>query len=76
MRTFAAMTGGRAYFPRFQAEFPEIFRDIGDDIRNQYTLAYSPTNNEARWHLPQTESAGRCARWRSAESERPEGQET
>jgi VWFA-related protein len=46
MRTFAALTGGRAYFPRFQAEFPEIFRDIGDDIRRAYSLAYSPTNNK------------------------------
>jgi VWFA-related protein len=46
MRTFAAITGGRAYFPRFQAEFGENFRDIGDDIRHQYTLAYSPTNTK------------------------------
>jgi len=46
MRTFAAMTGGRAYFPRFQAEFGEIFHDIGDDIRHQYSLAYSPTNTK------------------------------
>jgi len=46
MRTFASMTGGRAYFPRFQAEFGEIFRDIGDDIRHQYSLAYSPTNTK------------------------------
>jgi VWFA-related protein len=46
MRTFASMTGGRAYFPRFQAEFGEDFRDIGDDIRHQYTLAYSPTNTK------------------------------
>jgi hypothetical protein len=46
MKTFAALTGGRAYFPRFQAEFPEDFRDIGDDIRRAYSLAYSPTNNK------------------------------
>lgn len=46
LRTFASMTGGRAYFPRFQAEFQEIFRDVGDDIRHQYTLAYSPTNTK------------------------------
>jgi VWFA-related protein len=46
MRTFAAMTGGRAYFPRFQAEFGEIFHDVGDNIRHQYTLAYSPTNTK------------------------------
>jgi hypothetical protein len=44
MNTFAKMTGGRAYFPRFQGELPEIFRDIGADIRNQYSLAYHPTN--------------------------------
>jgi VWFA-related protein len=46
MRTFAAITGGRAYFPRFTAEFGEDFRAIGDDIRHQYTIAYSPTNTK------------------------------
>ncbi|HVI07084.1 MAG TPA: VWA domain-containing protein [Candidatus Binatia bacterium] len=46
MRTFASMTGGRAYFPRFEAEFPEIFGDISSDIRNQYSLAYHPTNSK------------------------------
>jgi VWFA-related protein len=46
MKTFAAITGGRAYFPRFEAEFGEIFRDIGDDIRHEYTLAYSPSNTK------------------------------
>ena len=46
MRTFAAMTGGRAYFPRFEGELPELFQDISSDIRNQYTLSYSPTNTK------------------------------
>jgi len=46
LRTFAAMTGGRAYFPRFQAEYGEDFQDIGSDIRNQYSLAYHPTNSK------------------------------
>jgi VWFA-related protein len=46
MRTFAAMTGGRAYFPRFQAEYGEDFQDIGNDIRNQYSLSYHPTNSK------------------------------
>jgi len=44
LKTFAAMTGGRAYFPRFQAEFGEDFQQIGDDIRKQYTLSYAPSN--------------------------------
>jgi len=46
LRTFASMTGGRAYFPRFQAEYPEDFQDIENDIRNQYTLSYSPSNTK------------------------------
>jgi VWFA-related protein len=46
MRNFAAMTGGRAYFPRFQAEYGEDFQDIGNDIRNQYSLSYHPTNTK------------------------------
>ena len=46
MRTFAAMTGGRAYFPRFEGELPELFGDISSDIRNQYTISYSPTNSK------------------------------
>src|SRR5579863_950082 len=46
MKTFAAMTGGRAFFPRFQAEYAEIFHDVGDDIRHQYSLAYIPTNTK------------------------------
>ena len=46
MRTFAAMTGGRAYFPRFEGELPELFGDISNDIRNQYTVSYSPTNTK------------------------------
>ena len=46
MNTFARLTGGRAYFPRFQGELPEIFHDISSDIRNQYMLAYHPTNSK------------------------------
>src|SRR6201987_3123077 len=42
MNTFARMTGGRAYFPRFQQEFPEIFNAIGQDIPNEDSFAYHP----------------------------------
>jgi VWFA-related protein len=44
MNTFAKLTGGRAYFPRFEAEMKDIFHDISADIRNQYTISYHPTN--------------------------------
>ncbi|MFL6438734.1 MAG: VWA domain-containing protein [Terriglobales bacterium] len=46
LNTFAKMTGGRAYFPRFTAEFPEDFADIASDIRNQYVISYRPSNNK------------------------------
>jgi len=44
LRTFAAMTGGRTWFPRFDGEIPDIMRDVAQSLRNQYSLAYSPTN--------------------------------
>ncbi|PYX64127.1 MAG: VWA domain-containing protein [Acidobacteria bacterium] len=46
LSTFSRMTGGRAYFPRFQGELPEIFHDVASDIRNQYNLAYHSTNTK------------------------------
>src|SRR6202140_2586838 len=46
MKTFASLTGGRAYFPRFQGELPGIFGDIASDIRNQYSISYHPTNTK------------------------------
>lgn len=44
MRTFARETGGQAFFPRFEGELPGIFHTLSDSLRNQYTLAYHPTN--------------------------------
>jgi VWFA-related protein len=44
LNTFSRMTGGRAYFPRFEGELPEIFHDVAADIRNQYSITYHPTN--------------------------------
>jgi VWFA-related protein len=44
MTTFARMTGGQAFFPRFAGEMPDIFHQINDSIRNQYVLSYHPTN--------------------------------
>jgi VWFA-related protein len=46
MHTFAELTGGRFYKPRFDAEYPEIFRDIAQSVRNEYTMTYHPTNRK------------------------------
>lgn len=37
-------TGGRAYFPRDEGELRRAFRQIQDEMRSQYLLAYEPTN--------------------------------
>ena len=44
MQSFARMTGGKFYHPLFQASFRDAFIDIGNTIRNQYTIGYHPTN--------------------------------
>ena len=44
MKTFSKETGGLSFFPRFIAEYPEVFHEIEFALRNQYSLAYHPTN--------------------------------
>lgn len=44
MQTFARLTGGRFYQPRFEGDMVDTFKDIAGDIRHQYTIAYHPTN--------------------------------
>jgi len=44
MRTFAKETGGLSFFPRFYGEFPTIYENIAQALRNQYSVAYSPSN--------------------------------
>jgi len=44
MKTFANLTGGIWFAPRFVGEMPEIFQQINEDIRSKYQLVYHPTN--------------------------------
>jgi hypothetical protein len=44
MRTFAKLTGGMWFNPRFAGEMPEIFQSINQTIRSKYQLVYHPTN--------------------------------
>jgi VWFA-related protein len=44
LKTFAVMTGGRSWLPRFDGEIPGIMQDVAQSLRNQYSMAYSPTN--------------------------------
>jgi VWFA-related protein len=44
MKTFAKLTGGESFFPRFAGEMPDIFADINTNIRSKYQLVYHPLN--------------------------------
>jgi VWFA-related protein len=44
LRSFARLSGGRSYLPRFEGQFPEIYGDISAALRNEYQIAYSPSN--------------------------------
>jgi len=44
LRKVAAQTGGRAYFPRNERELRDAFAQIQRDLREQYLVAYSPSN--------------------------------
>ncbi|MGA9586381.1 MAG: VWA domain-containing protein, partial [Terracidiphilus sp.] len=46
MKTFAKMTGGMWFEPRFVAEMPDIFSDINKAIRSKYELVYHPTDTK------------------------------
>ena len=37
-------TGGRAFFPRSEADLDKAFAQIDEDLRSQYVLAYTPIN--------------------------------
>jgi VWFA-related protein len=44
MKTFASLTGGMWFSPRFTGELPDIFQQVNQNIRSKYQLVYHPTN--------------------------------
>jgi len=44
LRKIAEATGGRAYFPRHERDLNDAFAQIQRDLREQYLVAYSPSN--------------------------------
>src|SRR5207237_5856192 len=41
---FAEMTGGQAFFPKNLEEVEDLVKNIAHDLRNHYTVTYTPTN--------------------------------
>jgi VWFA-related protein len=46
LQKLASITGGKAYFPKSLTEIESICRQIARDLRNQYTLGYTPSNKQ------------------------------
>ena len=44
LRKITEQTGGRAYFPHNESELRSAFAQIQRDLREQYLVAYSPSN--------------------------------
>ncbi|HEY6943781.1 MAG TPA: VWA domain-containing protein [Candidatus Acidoferrum sp.] len=50
--TFARLTGGIAYFPRFEGEIPDIFRSVVGFLRSEYEIGFAPakTSLDGKYH--------------------------
>jgi VWFA-related protein len=46
LRHLAALTGGRAFFPRDGRSLSSLYSQIYDEISQQYTIGYTSTNTE------------------------------
>jgi VWFA-related protein len=44
LNAVATGTGGRAFFPKKDTDLSEAFKQIEQELRSQYLVAYSPTN--------------------------------
>src|SRR6202795_448900 len=52
LQDLAEQTGGRAFYPYHVDDLDQSFQDIGDELRNQYSIAYNPTNGtlDGKYH--------------------------
>jgi VWFA-related protein len=46
LKQLADETGGRSYYPSTAAGLAEVYQQIAEDLRSQYYLTYSPTNQK------------------------------
>ena len=57
LKTFSQETGGFAWFPQFDGEMPDIFRQVAAFLRHQYSLSFQPTSggNDGKFHKVKVE---------------------
>jgi len=61
LRSLAAMTGGRAYFPQSDSDFALIYREIASAMRHQYVLGIRPAHDN-QFHTLTVEMLGQSDR--------------
>jgi len=52
LQDLADETGGRSFYPYHVDDLDQSFQDIGEELRNQYSIAYNPANHalDGRYH--------------------------
>ncbi len=50
LREIAKTTGGQSYFPKTPDDFVKAYREISNQLRHQYVLAYHPPPHDGRVH--------------------------
>jgi VWFA-related protein len=60
LQDLADETGGRPFYPYHVDDLDQSFQDIGEELRNQYSLAYNPSNHQldGRYHKIKIEIPG------------------
>lgn len=60
LQAFADLTGGLAWFPRFEGEIPNLFRTVVGFLRSEYDLGFSPPSAslDGKYHKLKVEVVG------------------
>lgn len=60
LQTFANVTGGLAWFPRFEGEIPGLFGSVVGFLRSEYDLGFSPseTMRDDKYHKLKVDIVG------------------
>ena len=60
LQTFADLTGGLAWFPRFEGEVPGLFQSVVGFLRSEYDLGFSPASSalDGRYHKLEVQVVG------------------
>ena len=60
LQTFANLSGGLAWFPRFEGEIPSLFGSVVGFLRSEYDLGFSPSEakRDRKYHKLKVEIVG------------------